>query len=66
METWFTKTMQNIEATEIRKGDTVTLPSGRTVRIQRVHVTAGITEIIFPAPFDGHLWLAAGTRVGRA
>jgi hypothetical protein len=57
---------QTIPATEIVKGDTVTLPSGRTCRIQRVSVRGGITEVIFPDPFEGHVWLTAGTLVERA
>ncbi len=59
-------TTTEIPATEIRKGDTVTLPSGRTVRIQRVHSSStGVTELIFPAPLDGHAWLVRGTTVHR-
>jgi hypothetical protein len=54
-----------ITADEIRKGDTITLPSGRTRRIQRVHVSGSYVEVIFPDPVEGHIWMKADQKVER-
>ena len=54
-----------ITADEISKGDTITLPSGRTRRIQRVHTVGRFVEVIFPDMVEGHIWIKADEKVER-
>ena len=52
-----------MSAANIRKGQTILLPSGDIARIQRVNRVGNFVEIIFPHPFNGHRFLSETATV---